>query len=179
MTTMKMNNTKISGHLCFMQPVSSEQIEEEDEASDILDRLKCSTDPSAAESLRRWLATYLSFYAPEIFVVVEHSIVCDDDKNKFKSKIVDPIFRLLFDDLSENWREKFNLNERNFVSKHSSQICGRLFGNGEATYSCRRGKFLHFRAIFEFFSRTCAVDPTCVFCYDCFMNSEHKNHKYK
>uniref|UniRef100_A0A915HTF8 Uncharacterized protein n=1 Tax=Romanomermis culicivorax TaxID=13658 RepID=A0A915HTF8_ROMCU len=51
------------------------------EAADILARLKCSTDPSAAESLRRWLATYLSFYAPELFVVVEHSIVCDDDVN--------------------------------------------------------------------------------------------------
>lgn len=27
--------------------------------------------------------------------------------------------------------------------------------------------------------RECASDPTCVFCQDCFQNSEHKYHKYR
>ncbi|XP_078484358.1 E3 ubiquitin-protein ligase UBR2-like [Ciona intestinalis] len=44
-----------------------------------------------------------------------------------------------------------------------SNICGRVFRPGEATYTCR----------------SCAVDPTCVFCRECFVRSEHKNHKYK
>lgn len=43
------------------------------------------------------------------------------------------------------------------------QICGRVFRNGEPTYSCRE----------------CASDPTCVMCYDCFSNSAHKLHKYR
>uniref|UniRef100_A0A8B9FJ00 E3 ubiquitin-protein ligase n=1 Tax=Amazona collaria TaxID=241587 RepID=A0A8B9FJ00_9PSIT len=45
----------------------------------------------------------------------------------------------------------------------TSQLCGKVFKGGEATYSCR----------------DCAVDPTCVLCMDCFQNSIHKNHRYK
>ncbi|GCC35536.1 hypothetical protein chiPu_0014021 [Chiloscyllium punctatum] len=48
-------------------------------------------------------------------------------------------------------------------SNSSSQLCGRVFKGGEATYSCR----------------DCAIDPTCVLCVDCFQNSVHKNHRYK
>uniref|UniRef100_A0A158R6B5 E3 ubiquitin-protein ligase n=1 Tax=Syphacia muris TaxID=451379 RepID=A0A158R6B5_9BILA len=43
------------------------------------------------------------------------------------------------------------------------RICGRVFRNGEATYSCRE----------------CANDNTCVLCYDCFMKSAHRHHKYR
>ncbi|XP_014224487.1 E3 ubiquitin-protein ligase UBR2 [Trichogramma pretiosum] len=42
-------------------------------------------------------------------------------------------------------------------------VCGRVFKNGEPTYSCRE----------------CGVDATCVLCVDCFKQSIHKNHKYK
>ncbi|XP_015206315.2 E3 ubiquitin-protein ligase UBR1 isoform X1 [Lepisosteus oculatus] len=45
----------------------------------------------------------------------------------------------------------------------SSQLCGRVFKEGETTYSCR----------------DCAIDPTCVLCMDCFQNSVHKSHRYK
>ncbi|XP_066525852.1 E3 ubiquitin-protein ligase UBR1 isoform X2 [Hoplias malabaricus] len=45
----------------------------------------------------------------------------------------------------------------------SSQLCGRVFKEGETVYSCR----------------DCAIDPTCVLCMDCFQNSVHKGHRYK
>lgn len=43
------------------------------------------------------------------------------------------------------------------------QICGRVFKNGELTYSCK----------------DCATDATCVMCHECFHRSVHKAHKYK
>ncbi|VDP16726.1 unnamed protein product [Soboliphyme baturini] len=46
---------------------------------------------------------------------------------------------------------------------HQERLCGHQFSSGEATYTCR----------------DCALDPTCVLCYECFSNSEHKNHKYR
>jgi len=42
-------------------------------------------------------------------------------------------------------------------------VCGRLFKSEEPTYFCR----------------DCCVDPTCVLCTDCFVQSEHRNHRYK
>ncbi|XP_063428523.1 E3 ubiquitin-protein ligase UBR2-like isoform X1 [Mytilus trossulus] len=44
-----------------------------------------------------------------------------------------------------------------------SQLCGKVFKNGEPTYSCR----------------DCANDNTCVLCIDCFQKSAHKKHRYK
>ncbi|XP_041928007.1 guanylate-binding protein 1-like isoform X3 [Alosa sapidissima] len=43
------------------------------------------------------------------------------------------------------------------------QRCGRVSRMGETIYSCR----------------DCVLDPTCVFCEDCFQNSAHKAHAYK
>ncbi|XP_076130884.1 E3 ubiquitin-protein ligase UBR1 [Alosa pseudoharengus] len=45
----------------------------------------------------------------------------------------------------------------------ASQLCGKVFKEGETVYSCR----------------DCAIDPTCVLCMDCFQNSTHKGHRYK
>lgn len=42
-------------------------------------------------------------------------------------------------------------------------VCGHLFKSEEATYFCR----------------DCCVDPTCVLCTDCFLQSEHRKHRYK
>ncbi|CAG0889985.1 unnamed protein product [Darwinula stevensoni] len=42
-------------------------------------------------------------------------------------------------------------------------LCGKVFKNGEPTYSCR----------------DCGMDPTCVLCVECFKESAHKNHRYK
>ena len=42
-------------------------------------------------------------------------------------------------------------------------VCGHLFKSAEPTYFCR----------------DCCVDPTCVLCTDCFLQSEHRKHRYK
>jgi hypothetical protein len=42
-------------------------------------------------------------------------------------------------------------------------VCGHLFKSEEPTYFCR----------------DCCVDPTCVLCTDCFLQSEHRRHRYK
>lgn len=42
-------------------------------------------------------------------------------------------------------------------------VCGHLFKADEPTYFCR----------------DCCVDPTCVLCTDCFLQSEHRKHRYK
>ncbi|KAG9509196.1 E3 ubiquitin-protein ligase UBR2, partial [Fragariocoptes setiger] len=44
-----------------------------------------------------------------------------------------------------------------------STLCGRIFKNGDATFSCR----------------DCSLDPTCVLCVECFERSPHKNHHYR
>ncbi|KZC07599.1 E3 ubiquitin-protein ligase UBR2 [Dufourea novaeangliae] len=49
------------------------------------------------------------------------------------------------------------------LSQIDSNICGKVFGSGEPTYSCRE----------------CANDITCVWCVDCFKQSVHRHHKYK
>ena len=42
-------------------------------------------------------------------------------------------------------------------------VCGHLFKSDEPTYFCR----------------DCCVDATCVLCTDCFLQSEHRKHRYK
>jgi hypothetical protein len=42
-------------------------------------------------------------------------------------------------------------------------VCGHLFKSEEPTYFCR----------------DCCVDPTCVLCTDCFLQSEHRKHRFK
>uniref|UniRef100_A0A646QGC2 E3 ubiquitin-protein ligase n=1 Tax=Hemiscolopendra marginata TaxID=943146 RepID=A0A646QGC2_9MYRI len=42
-------------------------------------------------------------------------------------------------------------------------LCGKVFKNGEPTYSCR----------------DCGMDITCVLCVDCFKTSAHRDHRYK
>ncbi|XP_037321325.1 E3 ubiquitin-protein ligase UBR2 isoform X3 [Pungitius pungitius] len=44
-----------------------------------------------------------------------------------------------------------------------SPLCGHVFKVGEPTYSCRE----------------CAADPTCVLCMKCFLESIHKEHRYR
>ncbi|XP_054727034.1 E3 ubiquitin-protein ligase UBR1 [Anastrepha obliqua] len=45
----------------------------------------------------------------------------------------------------------------------TAAVCGKVFKNGEPTYSCRE----------------CGMDPTCVLCVNCFKQSAHRYHKYK
>ncbi|TDG39200.1 hypothetical protein AWZ03_014378 [Drosophila navojoa] len=46
---------------------------------------------------------------------------------------------------------------------NTATVCGKVFKNGEPTYSCRE----------------CGVDPTCVLCVNCFKRSAHRFHRYK
>lgn len=46
---------------------------------------------------------------------------------------------------------------------NTATVCGKVFKNGEPTYSCRE----------------CGMDPTCVLCVNCFKQSAHRYHKYK
>uniref|UniRef100_A0A183EQF3 E3 ubiquitin-protein ligase n=1 Tax=Gongylonema pulchrum TaxID=637853 RepID=A0A183EQF3_9BILA len=55
------------------------------------------------------------------------------------------------------------LNETYGTESGAMHICGHVFRCGEPTYSCKE----------------CACDPTCVLCYQCFLNSTHKAHKYR
>ncbi|XP_037094529.1 E3 ubiquitin-protein ligase UBR2-like, partial [Pollicipes pollicipes] len=45
----------------------------------------------------------------------------------------------------------------------TSGMCGKVFNNGDPTYSCR----------------DCEQDPTCVLCADCFKQSAHRQHRYQ
>jgi len=52
-------------------------------------------------------------------------------------------------------------NVRSFNKRPT--VCGHLFKSEEPTYFCR----------------DCCVDPTCVLCTECFLQSEHRKHRYK
>ncbi|CAI4229946.1 unnamed protein product [Auanema sp. JU1783] len=77
-----------------------------------------------------------------------------------------PIAGALRVDSQVNNTSLVSLNAEAGISDDSSKagkICGHVFKVGELTYMCKN----------------CATDPTCVMCRECFMRSEHKDHKYK
>uniref|UniRef100_A0A7E4W1J9 E3 ubiquitin-protein ligase n=1 Tax=Panagrellus redivivus TaxID=6233 RepID=A0A7E4W1J9_PANRE len=49
------------------------------------------------------------------------------------------------------------------TSRRPGQLCGKLFKNGDPTYTCKE----------------CAADDTCVLCHECFKQSAHAKHKYR
>ncbi|XP_017331926.1 E3 ubiquitin-protein ligase UBR1 [Ictalurus punctatus] len=82
-----------------------------------------------------------------------------EEEKRVQECILQPLEYFLFGEDPSVGLEK--LQQRNGGS--SSQLCGRVFKEGETVYSCR----------------DCAIDPTCVLCMDCFQNSVHKKHRYK
>uniref|UniRef100_A0A8B9KV12 E3 ubiquitin-protein ligase n=1 Tax=Astyanax mexicanus TaxID=7994 RepID=A0A8B9KV12_ASTMX len=82
-----------------------------------------------------------------------------EEEQRVQERILHPLECFLFGEDPRVGLEK--LEHRN--SGSSSQLCGRVFKEGETVYSCR----------------DCAIDPTCVLCMDCFQNSVHKGHRYK
>ncbi|KAJ3195017.1 hypothetical protein HK101_001345 [Irineochytrium annulatum] len=48
-----------------------------------------------------------------------------------------------------------------YQESHRGRACGHVFEQGEGVYHCK----------------TCALDPTCVFCYKCFRGSTHEGHE--
>ncbi|XP_072545545.1 E3 ubiquitin-protein ligase UBR1 isoform X1 [Salminus brasiliensis] len=82
-----------------------------------------------------------------------------EEEQRVQERILHPLECFLFGEDPRVGLEK--LEHRS--SGSSSQLCGRVFKEGETVYSCR----------------DCAIDPTCVLCMDCFQNSVHKGHRYK
>jgi len=74
-----------------------------------------------------------------------------------KEEIIDVLVEFMLGDNPASALEKLRLEG------NTATVCGKVFKNGEPTYSCRE----------------CGVDPTCVLCVNCFKRSAHRFHKYK
>ncbi|XP_017064489.1 E3 ubiquitin-protein ligase UBR1 [Drosophila eugracilis] len=74
-----------------------------------------------------------------------------------KKDIIDVVVEFILGDNPTSALEKLRLEG------NTATVCGKVFKNGEPTYSCRE----------------CGVDPTCVLCVNCFKRSAHRFHKYK
>uniref|UniRef100_A0A8C7V8J5 E3 ubiquitin-protein ligase n=1 Tax=Oncorhynchus mykiss TaxID=8022 RepID=A0A8C7V8J5_ONCMY len=80
-----------------------------------------------------------------------------EEEEVVQSRLLQPLECFLFGEDPQAGLEKLQQGSA------SSQLCGRVFKEGETVYSCR----------------DCAIDPTCVLCMDCFQDSVHKGHRYK
>ncbi|MCJ8736842.1 hypothetical protein PDJAM_G00016990 [Pangasius djambal] len=111
-----------------------------------------------ASDWRSAILQYLAEKVPQIYCLqAEPQPVKEEER--VQECILQPLEYFLFGEDPSVGLEK--LQQRNGSS--SSQLCGRVFKEGETVYSCR----------------DCAIDPTCVLCMDCFQNSVHKSHRYK
>jgi hypothetical protein len=82
---------------------------------------------------------------------------CVFDEEAAKAAIIKVIEEFICCENSEELLNKLR------AGNVASTVCGRVFKNGEPTYSCRE----------------CSIDPTCVLCATCFKKSSHRFHKYK
>ncbi|XP_060664254.1 E3 ubiquitin-protein ligase UBR1 isoform X1 [Drosophila nasuta] len=92
----------------------------------------------------------------------KHAVTCGSLKCMFKEslakeEIIDVMVEFMLGDNPATALEKLQLEG------NTATVCGKVFKNGEPTYSCRE----------------CGVDPTCVLCVNCFKRSAHRFHKYK
>ncbi|XP_002101445.3 E3 ubiquitin-protein ligase UBR1 isoform X1 [Drosophila yakuba] len=85
------------------------------------------------------------------------SIKCMFKESLAKEEIIDVVVEFMLGDNPSSALEKLRLEG------NTATVCGKVFKNGEPTYSCRE----------------CGVDPTCVLCVNCFKRSAHRFHKYK
>lgn len=74
-----------------------------------------------------------------------------------KQEIIDVFLEFILGENPATALEKLRLEG------NTATVCGKVFKNGEPTYSCRE----------------CGVDQTCVLCVNCFKHSAHRFHKYK
>uniref|UniRef100_A0A4W6FBI0 E3 ubiquitin-protein ligase n=1 Tax=Lates calcarifer TaxID=8187 RepID=A0A4W6FBI0_LATCA len=102
------------------------------------------------------LLHYLKEQVPQIFCLKKESNP-QEEEELTQSRLLHPLECFLFGEDPQEGLEKLK------HSSTSSQLCGRVFKEGETVYSCR----------------DCAIDPTCVLCMDCFQDSVHKSHRYK
>uniref|UniRef100_A0A8D3CR77 E3 ubiquitin-protein ligase n=1 Tax=Scophthalmus maximus TaxID=52904 RepID=A0A8D3CR77_SCOMX len=118
---------------------------------------QCSEWLQAADS-RAELLLYLKEQVPQIFCLKKESSP-QEREEIMQSLLFHPLECFLFGEDPQEGLEKLKQGST------SSQLCGRVFKEGETVYSCR--------------SADCAIDPTCVLCMDCFQDSVHKSHRYK
>ncbi|XP_037934845.1 E3 ubiquitin-protein ligase UBR1 isoform X2 [Teleopsis dalmanni] len=88
---------------------------------------------------------------------IDTVLKCAFKESEAKEGIILTIMEFMLGDNPKSFLEKLH-KEGNTAS-----VCGRVFKNGEPTYTCRE----------------CGMDPTCVLCVGCFKQSEHRFHKYK
>uniref|UniRef100_A0A6Q2YIS5 E3 ubiquitin-protein ligase n=1 Tax=Esox lucius TaxID=8010 RepID=A0A6Q2YIS5_ESOLU len=94
---------------------------------------------------------------PQIYCLDGKEPNTQDEEEVVQSRLLQPLEFLLFGEDPQAGLEKLQQGSA------SSQLCGRVFKEGETVYSCR----------------DCAIDPTCVLCMNCFQDSVHKVHRYK
>ncbi|CAB1330943.1 unnamed protein product [Coregonus sp. 'balchen'] len=116
------------------------------------------------ESLRWWDAAdcgaemlrFVVEQVPQIYCLEVESN-SQEEEEVVQSRLLQPLECFLFGEDPQAGLEKLQQGSA------ASQLCGRVFKEGETVYSCR----------------DCAIDPTCVLCMDCFQDSVHKGHRYK
>ncbi|XP_075874232.1 E3 ubiquitin-protein ligase UBR1 isoform X1 [Nelusetta ayraudi] len=121
-----------------------------------LDGLELSKEWLEAADTRAQLLRYLKEQVPRIFCLKTESSP-QEEEELMQRRLLHPLECFLFGEDPQEGLEKLKQGST------SSQLCGRVFKEGETVYSCR----------------DCAIDPTCVMCMDCFQGSVHKSHRYK
>ncbi|XP_034714620.1 E3 ubiquitin-protein ligase UBR1 [Etheostoma cragini] len=121
-----------------------------------LDGLELSKEWLEAADSRAELFCYLKEQVPQIFCLKKESSP-QEEEELMQRRLIYPLECFLFGEDPQEGLEKLK------QGSSSSQLCGRVFKEGETVYSCR----------------DCAIDPTCVLCMDCFQDSVHKSHRYK
>uniref|UniRef100_A0A7N8X0Y5 E3 ubiquitin-protein ligase n=1 Tax=Mastacembelus armatus TaxID=205130 RepID=A0A7N8X0Y5_9TELE len=109
-----------------------------------------------ASDSRAEVLQYLKEQVPQIFCL-KKELSPQEEEELTQSQLLHPLECFLFGEDPQQGLEKLKQGST------SSQLCGRVFKEGETVYSCR----------------DCAIDPTCVLCMDCFQDSVHKSHRYK
>ncbi|XP_007553185.1 E3 ubiquitin-protein ligase UBR1 isoform X1 [Poecilia formosa] len=118
--------------------------------------LQLSQEWLEAADCRAELLQHLKEQVPQIFCL-KKELSPPEEEELTQRRLLHPLECFLFGEDPQEGRQKLQQGSA------SSQLCGRVFKEGETVYSCR----------------DCAIDPTCVLCMDCFQDSVHKNHRYK
>ncbi|KAM4541816.1 E3 ubiquitin-protein ligase UBR1 [Odontesthes bonariensis] len=121
-----------------------------------VDGLELSKEWQEAADTRAELLRYLKEQVPQIFCLKKEASP-QEEEELMQARLLYPLECFLFGEDPQEGLAKLKQGST------SSQLCGRVFKEGETVYTCR----------------DCAIDPTCVLCMDCFQDSVHKSHRYK
>uniref|UniRef100_A0AAY4AT50 E3 ubiquitin-protein ligase n=1 Tax=Denticeps clupeoides TaxID=299321 RepID=A0AAY4AT50_9TELE len=124
-------------------------------------------DPRSSVMCSRWrqapdcaaaILRHVVEQGPQIYCLAAEPKT-QEEEQEVQQRILHPLEWFLFGEEPEAGLGKLQQGS----GGSGSQLCGRVFKEGETVYSCR----------------DCAIDPTCVLCMDCFQSSVHKGHRYK